>query len=687
MSGRVWGLCLALMASAGCSGSGLEGAANGGVIEDVEVAECSERAECPEGMRCAAEGCVPEREGVRAATATTMPTPRANLPPEITIEAPLEGALFQAGEEILLHAQVSDDGLATSLAVAWSTNRGGSLGNALVDTEGKATLSLNDLVAGRHTLTVKVTDPEGLWRQASVEITVEGRPSRPVLRISPENPTVADELSVLIIHGASDANRAEARLTYRYRWFVDQQERLDLKGPTVPAIATLRGQTWTVKVAASDPYGFGDEGFASVEVGNATPTCPEAFILPALADTTTSLTCLCSGREELDQGDPNQDSCRFYDDDTLIAEVPSDNGACVLGAALTERGMSIRCELIPEDPYGAGEPALSAPVLIDNAHPSAPVARLSPNVGGVSDGFSCELIGESSDADGDNVTYEAAWFVNGYPNAPPNPGEVMPIDLYRDGEGNLARGGDTLTCQLVARDAVGEVSLPGVSEAIEIGNTPPFGGQCQVTPTEGVTATSVLTCSPSGASDLDEDPISWNFAWTVTGPGPDPESFGGAIAIITTYPPVTGPKLSGYHFQRDAKVSCVATPSDGQDEGAPIFCGEPVEVANTLPTIWEVLLDPSGEVGMDQPVTCNFYGWSDPDEIDPVEVRYSWLRIADTEISIAEEGSDGFGDTIIPSEAGLVPGDIFTCIARPFNGPDEGEGTYATHSATVVAEP
>ncbi len=190
----------------------------------------------------------------------------------------------------------------------------------------------------------------------------------------------------------------------------------------------------------------------------------------------------------------------------------------------------------------------------------------------------------------------------------------------------------------------------------------------------------------------------------MTGPVLDPESTGGGFIDATVYPPVTGPKLSGAYFQRDAQVSCVATPSDGTLKGETISCGEPVIVLNSMPTIWEVFLEPlddldcefagnsgdvdcAGPVDLDEPVTCAFYGWSDPDDNDLVEVHYTWLRFTPNEVSLEEEDSDGFGPVMVPSEAGLVPGDTFTCIARPFNGPLEGEGVYATHVGLVVASP
>ena len=646
---------------------------------------CTSAAECGPGEACDAGACVPlEARNQSPVSGAQGPS---NMAPTVKIIAPTEGSIFMAGDAVTLIAEVGDDKRVEDLTLTWQTNRGGVLGEALITDDGLAIFEANDLLNGTHELVAIVADADDVWQQDTLSVVIDGRPTRPVISLEPKHPTVADDLKVTLTYPATDENRASERLTYRYRWFVDDEERPDLTGNEVPATATLRGQVWSVQVAASDPYGFGGTSVAEVEIVNAPPTCLLASLLPPIADTTTALTCLCAEREELDKGDKTRDQCAFYDEDTLIAEVQGENGACVLDAALTERGMKVRCELTPFDDTEAGSAAWSESVLIDNAHPTRPKAALSPSSGDVYEGFTCERTSDSVDADGDTLSYEIAWFVNDYPNAPPNAGPVSPIDLVRDGEGNPARGGDELRCEIVARDVVGEVSLPGTSDEILIANSPPVGGTCAVTPTEGATATSVLTCTPSGASDVDGDDISWSFAWTVTGPGLDPESNGGALTEITTYPPVTGPKLPGYHFQRDALVSCVATPSDGSAEGAPIACGEPVLIGNSLPWIWEVFLEPAGDIPMSQPVTCTYTGWSDADDIDIVEVRYSWLQILDTEISIAEEGSEGFGETLTPAEAGLSPGDVITCIARPFNGPDEGEGTYATYPATIIADP
>ena len=675
----VWSACWVLAACATETGP-----AGGGDAQPPTPVGCTSAAECGPAEACTEGECVTIGGGDALGSSAAE---QINQAPSLKLLSPKSSSIFMVGETVTLMAEVSDDGGPSSLTLTWSTNRGGELGEAFIADDGLALFETDELLSGTHDLRAVVSDAEGVWQKAELQIVVDGRPTRPIIALEPSTPTVADDLNLTLTYPATDENRPSERLSYRYRWFVDDVERPEFQGTLIPATATLRGQVWSVQVAASDPYGFGGTSVAEVEIQNAPPQCTLATLLPPVAETTSALTCLCSERVELDQGDKTQDSCAFFDDEALIAEVEGENGACVLDANQTSRGMNIRCALTPADELEAGEPVYTEPVLIDNAHPTQPKVALSPESGDVYDGFECQLLSESVDADGDTLSYEYAWYVNDYPNAPPYPGAVSPIDLVRDGEGNPARGGDTLRCEVVARDAVGEISTPGSSPTRIIANSPPEGGACAVTPAEGATATSVLTCTPSGATDVDGDEVSWTFAWTVTGPGPDPESTGGALTEITTYPPVTGPKLAGYYFQRDALVSCVATPTDGEAEGAPIACGEPVLIANSLPTIYEVTLEPPGDIAMDQPVTCAYVGWSDADEIDIVEVRFSWLLVAETEISIAEEGTEGFGQTLIPAEAGLSPGDVITCLARPFNGPDEGEGTYATTPASIVEAP
>jgi len=248
---------------------------------DVVEGGCQSLEDCPVDHVCVAGECE-----------AFTPADPGNAPPRIVIASPANGSLNHVGEALVLEAVVTDDGPLEGLLVAWHTNLGGVIGQATLDADGRASLSVDDLTAGNHTLTAAVTDLGGWDDQASIWFAMDGRPSRPTIRLDPESPTVSDDLVVTIIHHAVDDNRSQDKLTTRYRWFVDQVEREEFTGPVVPYTATIRGQAWTVRVSAADPFGEGDEAPASVIIGNSAPVCPAAALLPSVADTTTAITCL-----------------------------------------------------------------------------------------------------------------------------------------------------------------------------------------------------------------------------------------------------------------------------------------------------------------------------------------------------------------------------------------------------------
>ncbi|MDP6945288.1 MAG: VCBS domain-containing protein, partial [Myxococcota bacterium] len=313
IEGRPLGAALCALALAACAAPAEAPSAPDSAVDTsppTPAPACEVAADCGAEQLCESGDCV---------AAPVAATP--NEPPQVVVNAPSDGDVFLSEVSVPLVVTVSDDGKLSDLVVRWRTNRGGHVGDATIDADGLATYEAKGLVSGAHILTVTVTDAEGLATQAGVAITIDGRPSRPVIALEPSDPDTADDLVVTFVHEAQDYNRASNALTYRYRWFVDQVERDDLSGDTVPHTATLRGQSWSVRVAASDPTGFGDEAVATVSIGNAAPTCEVVTLLPDSGDTTTTFTCLCAAREDLDPDDMILDTCTFYDGDEVLSEV------------------------------------------------------------------------------------------------------------------------------------------------------------------------------------------------------------------------------------------------------------------------------------------------------------------------------------------------------------------------------
>jgi hypothetical protein len=98
--------------------------------------------------------------------------------PEIFLTAPIEGGVFPTGERVIFEGNATDleDGpVVDEQAYAWSSDRDGSLGT------GRLLWGL-PLTAGRHQITLTVTDRDGIQASASVSIVIgaEGEAEQPV---------------------------------------------------------------------------------------------------------------------------------------------------------------------------------------------------------------------------------------------------------------------------------------------------------------------------------------------------------------------------------------------------------------------------------------------------------------------------------------------------------------------------
>lgn len=111
-------------------------------------------------------------DGVNTAEAISEATVRlADKAPRVQIAAPTDGARLVAGQTIIADAAAFDweEGAVEDVdAYVWRSDRDGELGTG-------RWIALSDLSPGRHTLTVAVTDDEGLTGHASTTIEVAPR--------------------------------------------------------------------------------------------------------------------------------------------------------------------------------------------------------------------------------------------------------------------------------------------------------------------------------------------------------------------------------------------------------------------------------------------------------------------------------------------------------------------------------
>lgn len=563
--------------------------------------------------------------------------------PTVTILSPDNGAEFSLGESVVLAGLVGDaEDAPTELTLTWSSDLDGQVATPVANPNGVASVTVDDLSAGTHRLTLRATDSDAGVSEASVDVIVVGEVGDPLVSITPEAPRTDDDLSaaVTLPDGAEGAE-------VTYRWLRDGLDS-GLNGNVAPSQLTERGDEWEVRVTIDIGHGQVSEGSAKVLILNTPPSCDEALMLPSAGVTTDTFECTCSTREDSDPGDDDQDYCVF-----LIDEVPVEvtgEDSCVLPPLTALRGDFLTCQLIPFDGLDEGEPAVAGPTAILNAPPATPDVLVDPPSGGLGTEFTC-LVDGGADPDGDDVTFQYTWSVNGYENAGSTSETVTPGTLASDAIATPPVKGDQLRCSARAFDGT-TLSGPGLSQAVVLGNSPPSGGAVLVDPSTA-TESTVLTCMAADAVDSDGDEIVWFYAWAVNG-----ETVVGQAS----------PTLDGTWFDKGDVVTCIATPSDGELNGAPLSSKNQVIVQNTLPVIEAVTVTP--EVASTSEVfTCEWSGWIDPDPADTEpEVTLQWEQM----------GSDGWapmegetGETVAAES--LSKGAQVRCVATPHNGAQAGE--------------
>ena len=113
--------------------------------------------------------------GNRTYDTVTIDVGPPNSAPSCAIQAPEDGAEFDAGELVTFVVEVADaDVPADWLGVSWTSHIDGSLGSTPPSQEGLAALPVADLSAGAHNVSVEVADEQGATCSDWVIVTIQG---------------------------------------------------------------------------------------------------------------------------------------------------------------------------------------------------------------------------------------------------------------------------------------------------------------------------------------------------------------------------------------------------------------------------------------------------------------------------------------------------------------------------------
>ena len=219
------------------------------------------------------------------------------------------------------------------------------------------------------------------------------------------------------------------------------------------------------------------------------------------------------------------------------------------------------------------------------------------------------------DADGDPLTYEYEFSVNGVSAQGPSTKSHI-------GKNTVQRG-EAWVVSVTASD--GSTSGPTATASVNIGNAPATLTDCDVTPTSPGTL-DTLTVNGGGFSDLEGDPEDYAYAWYI-----DYNDGNGWTLVRETK------KLPYSLTSVDYSIKATCTANDGFDLGSTVESAV-ITINNTPPEATDCVLaslgsDPNAPLTNDD-LQASGIGFDDPNG-DPEQFRYEWYRngVRDTTVT------------------------------------------------------
>lgn len=432
-----------------------------------------------------------------------------------------------------------------------------------------------------------------------------------------------------------DADGDHVGLTYT--WYVDGTA-LGVAGPTLEGRYFVRDQQVWVEVVANDGDGDSEPlASAAVVIENTPPDVDRVRVDPHPVTESSEATCVPVGWHDADD-DPANIDVTWLVNGTVVS---TDD---VLTGRDFNRGDQISCTGVPNDLANTGSPVTSPVVTVGNAPPTIDSVVLSDGAPSALDAMTVTL-GRAQDLDGDPMTFEVEWFVNGRAVFRGHP---LPPRSFRRR--------DAVWAEVTASDGrdAGEPVRSNTATAV---NSAPSITSLDLGPTELYTNDTVVPAVT--ADDPDGDLISYRWTWTVNG-----------VAIAHT-----GTSLGGTTwFDKGDSVSVEVTPLDGSDTGIPVS-SVTLDVLNSPPVGPPPAFD-QAVVETDVDLVCRLASAYTDDDGDDLEYTFSW-EVDGVAFTGASDGAYA-GDTISADDT--EDNQEWTCTVSI----TDGEATI-THEASIEA--
>ena len=565
-----------------------------------------------------------DTSGKEASDSVVITVGPPNSAPTCSITAPESGAAGPEGETVMFEGTASDvDVPANWLAVTWSSDKDGPIGESTPDSSGSVLFPFDGLSVNTHVITMTVTDEMGADCAANSVYAV-GTP--PVLTVTAPADGATLNHSDAVVFEATLTDNEDLPNEVTLSWESDldgvfSTDGADSSGAATVSIDSLSPGDHVVTVTATDTDGLFVTDTVSFNL-NQPPTTPTVTLEPDPAATNQMLVATASGSEDPEGTGTVTYAYEWFEDGVATAE----SASATFPASATGKNHTYRVQVTASD--GLVDSAFGyAEVNVINSAPALVGPTLSVATATVGDVLTCTATATDLDPE-DSPALTYAW----------HDGSTGPSYTV-----TMADAVDsTLTCTATADDADGGVTTGTATATVT--NTAPTVDTVTVTPATGQVG-DVLTCAAT-ASDADGTTPDITYAWS--------DGSTGTSYTITTDDAV------------DSIITCTATATDAYGETG--VGTATATVTNTAPTIDTVTVTPAtGQVG--DVLTCEATA-SDADGTTP-DITYAW-----------SDGSTGTSYTITADDA--VDSTI-TCTATATDAYDATDVGTATATVTNTA--
>jgi hypothetical protein len=262
----------------------------------------------------------------------------------------------------------------------------------------------------------------------------------------------------------------------------------------------LSNGSHTLSLTVTDSDGNTDADSIAIVI-NGPPSAPVVTISPDPTSSGESLTATVDEDSVDPEGDPITYTYQWVMDGSTVAEMTTDS----VPAGLTQRDQYWEVVVTPSDAFHDGDPGTDS-VTIGNSPPRIDSVNLYPLTATTVDDLVALPLGWF-DQDLDPELYQYEWIING------DIDEDETTDTYPNGKTSK---GDNIRVTVTPLDAF-EAGEPITSSLLTILNSPPAGGEADITPDIAEPLEPLVCSIVESAWDVDDDAITYSYTWYIDG--------------------------------------------------------------------------------------------------------------------------------------------------------------------------